>query len=49
MPKFKMEQSYSLHNLLPDMGMASIFSNSANLTRLSKDKAIKVSEVSFML
>ncbi|XP_026210182.1 protein Z-dependent protease inhibitor [Anabas testudineus] len=45
MPKFKMEQSYSLHNLLPDMGMAGIFSNSANLTRLSKGKGIKVSEV----
>ncbi|XP_018545504.1 protein Z-dependent protease inhibitor [Lates calcarifer] len=45
MPKFKMEQSYSLHNLLPDMGMASIFSNAANLTRLSKNSSIKVSEV----
>ncbi|XP_029349315.1 protein Z-dependent protease inhibitor [Echeneis naucrates] len=45
MPKFKMMQSYSLHNLLPYMGMASVFSNSANLTRLSKDGAIKVSEV----
>ncbi len=45
MPKFKMEQSYSLHNLLQDMGMTSVFSNSANLTRLSKNGAIKVSEV----
>ncbi|XP_039992599.1 protein Z-dependent protease inhibitor [Xiphias gladius] len=45
MPKFKLEQSYFLHNLLPDMGMASIFSNSANLTRLSKDGGVKVSEV----
>ncbi|XP_034431621.1 protein Z-dependent protease inhibitor isoform X1 [Hippoglossus hippoglossus] len=45
MPKFKMEQSYSLHHILPDMGMPSIFSNSANLTRLSKGGAIKVSEV----
>ncbi|XP_045918911.1 protein Z-dependent protease inhibitor [Micropterus dolomieu] len=45
MPKFKMEQSYSLHNLLPDMGMASVFSNSANLTKLSKDEGLKVSEV----
>lgn len=48
LPKFKMEQSYSLHRLLPDMGMASVFSNSANLTRLSKDKGLKVSEVSFV-
>ncbi|XP_019940324.2 protein Z-dependent protease inhibitor isoform X1 [Paralichthys olivaceus] len=45
MPRFKMEQSYSLHHLLPDMGMPSIFSNSANLTKLSKDGGIKVSEV----
>lgn len=42
-----MEQSYSLHNLLPHMGMASVFSNSANLTKLSKDEGLKVSEVSF--
>ncbi|XP_041668592.1 protein Z-dependent protease inhibitor [Cheilinus undulatus] len=45
MPKFKMEQSYSLHSLLPHMGMASIFSSSANLTKLSKDEKLKVSEV----
>ncbi|XP_062296966.1 protein Z-dependent protease inhibitor [Scomber scombrus] len=45
LPKFKMEKSYSLHNLLPHMGVTSIFSNSANLTRLCKDKGIKVSEV----
>lgn len=46
-PKFKMEQSYSLHTLLPEMGMASVFSNSANLTKLSKDEGLKASEVSF--
>ncbi|XP_074548904.1 protein Z-dependent protease inhibitor [Halichoeres trimaculatus] len=45
MPKFKMEQSYSLHNLLPQMGMNSIFSNSANLTKMSPDGGLKVSEV----
>ncbi|KAM7375836.1 hypothetical protein PAMP_005603 [Pampus punctatissimus] len=45
MPKFKMEQSYSLHDILPSMGFASIFSDSANLTRLSKEKGLKVSEV----
>ncbi|KAM9340795.1 protein Z-dependent protease inhibitor [Symphorus nematophorus] len=44
-PKFKLKQSYSLHNLLPDMGMASVFSNAANLTKLSKDGSLKVSEV----
>ncbi|XP_071398359.1 protein Z-dependent protease inhibitor [Centroberyx affinis] len=45
MPKFKMVQSYSLHDLLPDLGLASVFSDSANLTRLSKDRGLKVSEV----
>ncbi|KAK5609765.1 hypothetical protein CRENBAI_023003 [Crenichthys baileyi] len=45
MPKFKMEQEYSLHNLLPDMGMVSLFGSSANLTRLSKEAGLKVSEV----
>lgn len=46
MPKFKMEQSYLLHKILPGMGMASVFSNSANLTKMSKDAGLKVSEVS---
>ncbi|XP_017270161.1 serine protease inhibitor 2.1 [Kryptolebias marmoratus] len=45
MPKFKMERAYSLHNLLPDMGIASLFSSSVNLTGLSKDKGLVVSEV----
>ncbi|CAL8286722.1 unnamed protein product [Lota lota] len=45
MPKFKMEQSYSLHHLLPDMGVSTIFNTAANLTKLSKNKGIKVSEV----
>ncbi|XP_040056364.1 protein Z-dependent protease inhibitor [Gasterosteus aculeatus] len=45
LPKFKMESSYSLQNILPDFGMASIFSNTANLTRLSKEEGLKVSEV----
>lgn len=47
MPKFKMEQSYSLHKLLPEMGMETIFSNLANLTKLSHNEGLKVSEVSF--
>lgn len=46
MPKFKMEQSYCLHKILPDMGMTSVFDNSANLTKLSEDGGLKVSEVS---
>ncbi|XP_034051502.1 protein Z-dependent protease inhibitor [Thalassophryne amazonica] len=45
MPKFKLEQSYSLHHLLSDLGISNIFSNSANLTKLSKDVGLKVSEV----
>ncbi|XP_034419063.1 protein Z-dependent protease inhibitor [Cyclopterus lumpus] len=45
MPKFKMEESYSLQNILPGMGMNSIFSNAANLTKLTKKEGLKVSEV----
>ncbi|XP_061898212.1 serine protease inhibitor 2.1 isoform X1 [Entelurus aequoreus] len=44
-PKFKMAQSYSLHNILPELGFTGIFSRTANLTGLSKDKEPQVSEV----
>ncbi|KAK7904741.1 hypothetical protein WMY93_017348 [Mugilogobius chulae] len=42
LPKFKMEESYELHKLLSEMNM---FTNNANLTKLHKDKDLKVSEV----
>ncbi|XP_029585979.1 protein Z-dependent protease inhibitor [Salmo trutta] len=45
LPKFKMEQSYAMHNILPDLGISSIFHDTANLTKLSKDPGLKVSEV----
>ncbi|XP_012710195.2 serine protease inhibitor 2.1 isoform X1 [Fundulus heteroclitus] len=45
MPKFKLDQEYSLHKLLPEMGMASLFSSSADLKRLSTEAGLKVSEV----
>ncbi|KAM9708196.1 protein Z-dependent protease inhibitor [Menidia menidia] len=45
MPKFKLERAYSLHNLLPDMGMTSLFTTSAILSRLSSGSGLKVSEV----
>lgn len=48
-PKFKMEESYALHEILPDMGFTNLFSGSANLTKLSKDQGLKVSEVSLQL
>ncbi|KAM8917552.1 protein Z-dependent protease inhibitor [Spinachia spinachia] len=44
-PKFKMESSYLLQNILPGLGMTSIFSNAANLTKLSKEEGLQVSEV----
>lgn len=49
LPKFKLEQSYSLHSLLPEMGMTSVFSNTANLTKLSTNEGLMVSEVSCQL
>uniref|UniRef100_A0A3P9HGD9 Si:ch1073-416d2.3 n=1 Tax=Oryzias latipes TaxID=8090 RepID=A0A3P9HGD9_ORYLA len=45
MPRFHMEQDYLLHNILPDMGLTSLFTNLANLTKLSKDEDLMVSEV----
>ncbi|KAM9777613.1 protein Z-dependent protease inhibitor [Neosynchiropus ocellatus] len=45
MPKFMLEQSYLLHVLLPELGISSVFSDSANLTKIYKDGGIKVSEV----
>ncbi|XP_054909272.1 protein Z-dependent protease inhibitor [Poeciliopsis prolifica] len=45
MPKFKMAEEYSLHRLLPDMGMTSLFTSSANLTNLSMEPGLKLSEV----
>lgn len=49
LPKWRMEHTYPLHSLLPDMGMRSVFSNTANLTKLSTDEGLMVSEVSFHL
>ncbi|KAF6732951.1 Protein Z-dependent protease inhibitor [Oryzias melastigma] len=45
MPRFKMERGYSLHNILPEMGMTSLFTDVANLARLSKAGGLRVSEV----
>uniref|UniRef100_A0A672FDJ2 Protein Z-dependent protease inhibitor-like n=1 Tax=Salarias fasciatus TaxID=181472 RepID=A0A672FDJ2_SALFA len=45
MPKFKMEQSYPLQKILPDLGISSVFTNAANLSRLSQDGGLKVSKV----
>nr|XP_057946569.1 serine protease inhibitor 2.1-like [Doryrhamphus excisus] len=44
-PKFKMEESYSLNKILPELGFNSIFTHTANLTGLSKDDGLQVSEV----
>ncbi|XP_056152357.1 protein Z-dependent protease inhibitor isoform X2 [Lampris incognitus] len=45
MPKFKLEQSYLLHDILPDLGVSGVFHDSANLTKLSRNRGLKVSEV----
>lgn len=44
-PKFQMEQRYGMHELLPHLGISSVFLDSANLTGLSKDVGVKVSQV----
>ncbi|XP_036397789.1 protein Z-dependent protease inhibitor [Megalops cyprinoides] len=45
MPKFKMEQSYPMHKILPHLGIARVFNNMANLSGLSTEQDLKVSEV----
>ncbi|XP_065144101.2 protein Z-dependent protease inhibitor [Paramisgurnus dabryanus] len=45
LPKFQMEQRYAMHELLPHLGINSVFLDSANLTGLSKDVGVKVTQV----
>lgn len=45
LPKFKMEESYDMHNILPQLGIITVFQDTANLTRLSEETPLKVSEV----
>ncbi|KAK7152420.1 hypothetical protein R3I93_010589 [Phoxinus phoxinus] len=45
LPKFKMEQSYNMHEILPHLGIGSVFLDSANLTGLSKEGHLKISQV----
>lgn len=40
-----MEQSYAVQKILPDLGITNIFQDIANLTGLSKEPGLKVSEV----
>ncbi|RVE57208.1 hypothetical protein OJAV_G00213970 [Oryzias javanicus] len=44
MPRFHLEQSYLLHDILPGMGLKSLFTYSADLTKLSKNKDLTLSE-----
>lgn len=48
LPKFRMEQSYDMHNILPKLGITTVFQHTANLTRLSDRTPLKVSEVSLV-
>ncbi|XP_064181550.1 protein Z-dependent protease inhibitor [Anguilla rostrata] len=45
LPKFKMDQSYEMHKILPHLGIAKAFENMANFSGLSKEQGLKVSEV----
>uniref|UniRef100_A0A8C7WX93 Serpin domain-containing protein n=1 Tax=Oryzias sinensis TaxID=183150 RepID=A0A8C7WX93_9TELE len=39
---FHMEQDYLLHNILPDMGLTSLFTNLANLTNCFAERPVKL-------
>ncbi|XP_006632604.1 serpin peptidase inhibitor, clade A (alpha-1 antiproteinase, antitrypsin), member 10a [Lepisosteus oculatus] len=45
LPRFKMEQSYNMDKILPDLGIRNVFENTADLSGLSKEVGLKVSEV----
>ncbi|XP_009291625.2 protein Z-dependent protease inhibitor [Danio rerio] len=45
LPRFRMDQSYHMHELLPQLGISSVFQDSADLTGLSRDAHLKVSQV----
>ncbi|XP_076833964.1 protein Z-dependent protease inhibitor [Brachyhypopomus gauderio] len=45
LPKFKMEHVYSMHKILPALGIENVFKNTANLTGISQEVGLKVSEV----
>ncbi|XP_036405987.1 serpin peptidase inhibitor, clade A (alpha-1 antiproteinase, antitrypsin), member 10a [Megalops cyprinoides] len=44
LPRFSLEQSYGMRNILPDLGITDVFENTANLT-LSSESGLKLSEV----
>ncbi|CAL8347042.1 unnamed protein product [Lota lota] len=44
-PKFSIKMSYSLNNVLREMGMQDMFSSAADLSGISEDKRLVVSEV----
>ncbi|KAL4656393.1 protein Z-dependent protease inhibitor-like [Arapaima gigas] len=45
LPRFKMEQSYEMHKILPDLGITDIFTSRANLSQISTVLGLQVSEV----
>ncbi|XP_066523602.1 protein Z-dependent protease inhibitor [Hoplias malabaricus] len=45
LPKFKMEQSYSMHKILSSLGIHDLFRDSANLKGMSQEPGLKVSKV----
>uniref|UniRef100_A0A8C9RV69 Protein Z-dependent protease inhibitor-like n=1 Tax=Scleropages formosus TaxID=113540 RepID=A0A8C9RV69_SCLFO len=45
LPRFKLERSYSMQKILPDLGIVDIFENKADLSALSKEARLKVSQV----
>ncbi|KAG7461225.1 hypothetical protein MATL_G00207840 [Megalops atlanticus] len=45
LPRFSLEQSYGMRNILPDLGVTDVFESTANLT-LSSESGLTLSEVS---
>ncbi|XP_040598496.1 serine protease inhibitor A3N [Mesocricetus auratus] len=45
MPKFSISTDYSLENILPQLGIREVFSTQADLSRITGNKVLKVSQV----
>ncbi|KAJ8409061.1 hypothetical protein AAFF_G00240820 [Aldrovandia affinis] len=45
LPRFSLEQSYSMKKVLPDLGITNLFESTADLSGVSKEPALKLSEM----
>lgn len=47
-PKFKLDQKYQMDQLLQDLGIIDLFTNKADLSHLTDQRNIKISQVTII-